>query len=175
MHMLVYKDALGASSVLVDGFKLGEYMRQHFAEYFSLLSHVSFHCHLNFHGNNYNMRRFTFGVDSSGNLKTIHFNNYDRQPLDESLYQAKELLSCDDDDEAMRKMYPGIRCFHQLLYSDRFHNKFDLRPRRMLMYNNKRVLHSRKQLISGFRVVCGLFHSEQEWLSKLEKMEQDLG
>jgi len=91
------------------------------------------------------MRRYTFGVDSDGDLKNIHINNYDRQPLDEeSLYQAKEVLSCDAD-KAMEKMYDAIRCLHQLMYSDKFHYKFDLRPGRMLMFNNKRLLHAHEQ------------------------------
>jgi len=175
MHVLEYKDAKGARNILVDGFKLGYYMRQHFPDYFLLLSNVSVPYHLTFSDKaNYKMRRYTFGVDKDGDLKNIHMNNYDRQPLDEeSLYQAKEVLSCDAD-EAMEKMYQAMRCFHQLLYSNQFQFKFDLRPGRMLMFNNKRLLHSREKLISGFRAVCGLYHSEQEWLSKLEKLECDL-
>ena len=41
MHVIAYEDAVGGRSVLVDGFKLGGHMKQHFPEYFSLLSNVS--------------------------------------------------------------------------------------------------------------------------------------
>jgi len=175
MHVIAYEDAVGGRSVLVDGFKLGGHMKQHFPEYFSLLSNVSIPYKLTFKdAANYHTRRYTFSVDSDGNPSGMHFNHIDRQPLDEeSLYQAKEVLSCDAD-IAMKKMYQAIRCFHQLIYSDQFTYKFDLRPGRMLMMNNKRVLHAREEFISGYRSVCGVYHTEQEWLSKLEKLENDL-
>jgi len=175
MHVIEYKDAKGGGSVLNDGFKLGHHMRKHFPEYFALLSNVSIPYKRTFKDTaNYHTRRYTFSVDGNNELTSLHFNHIDRQPLDEkSLYQAKEVLSCDAD-EAMKKMYQAIRCFHQLLYSDQFCYRFDLRPGRMLMMNNKRVLHAREELLYGHRSICGVYHTEQEWLSKLEKLEQDV-
>lgn len=173
MHVIVCKDVEGAGSALVDGFKLGDYMRWHYPECFALLSKVSFRYQLNLKAN-YKMRRYTFGVDDDGNITSVHLNNIDRQPMDEeSLYQAKKVLSCDAD-VAVEKMYEATRCLHKLLYSNQFHYKFDLRPGKMLMFNNKRLFHSREQLVRGFRGLCGVFHSEQEWLGKLEKLENDL-
>jgi len=175
MHVIKYENAVGGRSGLVDGFKLGVHIRRHFPEYFSLLSNVSIPYKLTFKGAaNYHTRRYTFSVDNDGNPSGMHFNHHDRQPLDEeSLHQAKEVLSCDAD-VAMKKMYQAIRRFHQLLYSDQFTYRFDLRPGRMLMMNNRRVLHSREEFISGYRSICGVYHTEQEWLSKLEKLENDL-
>ena len=175
MHVIAYREGEGGGSVLVDSFKLGHYMKEHCPEYFTLLSNVSIPYKLTFKGAaNYHIRRCIFSVDSDGDPKYVHYNHIDRQPLDEeSLYQAKEVLSCDAD-EAMKKMYQAIRYFHQLLYSDQFAYKFDLRPGTMLMLNNKRMLHAREEFISGFRSICGVSITEQEWLCKLEKLENEL-
>ena len=175
LHVLALKDAIGGGSVMVDGFKLGHHMRQHFPEYFSLLSNVSIPYYLTFKDSaDYRIRRYIFLVDSDGEPSGIHFNHIDRQPLDEeSLYQAKKVLSCDDD-VAMEKMYQAIRYFHQLLYGDQFTHRFALLPGSMLMFNNKRMLHAREEFISGFRSLCGVYNSEQEWLGKMEKLEREL-
>jgi len=175
LHVLTLKDPVGGNSVLVDGFKLGHHMQQNFPVYFSLLSNVSIPYYLTFKdGADYHIRRNIFLVDSDGNPSGLHFNHIDRQPLDEeSLYQAKEVLSCDAD-VAMEKMYQAIRCFHKLLYSDQFTQKFFLLPGRMLIHNNKRMLHAREEFISGFRSLCGVYNSEQEWLGKMEKLEREL-
>ena len=175
LHVLALKDPVGGGSVMVDGFKLGHHMKQHCPEYFSLLSNVSIPYYLTFpDGADYRIRRKIFSADGDGNPSGIHFNHIDRQPLDEeSLYQAKEVLSCDAD-VAMEKMYQAIRYFHQLLYDDKFTHRFFLLPGGMLMFNNKRMLHAREEFISGFRSICGVYNSEQEWLGKMEKLEREL-
>ena len=122
----------------------------------------------------YRARRHTFTVDDDNEMTGLQLNNIDRKPLDEiSLSEAREALSCDAD-EAITKMYQALRYFHNLLLCDdnQFAYKFDLQPGKMMVLNNHRMLHARTDLLRGYRILCGAHHSESEWLSKLEVLEQ---
>ena len=172
--MIDYKDVEGATSTLIDGFKLAEHIRKEKPEYFTLLSKVSVPYQVNLNNEAiYRTRRYTFGVDDNDDMSAIHLNNIDRKPLDAvSLSEARKVLSCDAD-EAITKMYAAMRYLHHLLiYNNQFAYKFDLHPGRMILLNNHRMFHARDELVAGFRVICGTHQSESEWLSKVESLER---
>lgn len=176
IHVIEQGDVEGAGSVLIDGFKVAEHIRKEKPEYFSLLSNVSLPYRIIFNKDEaiYRNRRYTFGVDENNEMSAIHLNNIDRKPIDEiSLSEAKEVLSCDAD-EAMTKMYQALRYIHDLLLNcqDQFAYKFRLLPGKMLCLNNHRMFHARDELTAGYRVMCGSYNGESEWLSKLELLEQ---
>ena len=177
-HIIEWKDVIGATSTLIDGFKIAEHIRKQEPEYFSLLSRVSIPYKLIFSKGEkeegmYRTRRHTFTVDNDNEMSAIHLNNIDRRPLDEvSLSEAREVLSCDAD-EAIAKTYQALRYLHNLLVrDDQFAYKFDLQPGRMIVMNNHRMFHARSELMEGSRTICGVHHGESEWLSKMEVLEQ---
>ena len=177
-HVIECKDVVGASSTVIDGFKIAEHIRKQEPEYFSLLNKVSIpHQLLHSKGEKdegvYRNRRHTFTVDNDNEMSAVHLNSVDRKPLDEiSLSEAREVLSCDAD-EAIIKMYQALRYLHNLLLCDeQFAYKFDLEPGRMILLNNHRMFHGRDELMGGFRTICGLHHGEAEWLSKMEVLEK---
>ena len=176
-HVIECKDVVGASSILIDGFKIAEHIRKQEPEFFSLLSKVSIPYQLLFNNGEkegvYRVRRHTFTVDNDNEMSAVHLNNIDRKPLDEiSLSEAREVLSCDAD-EAIIKMYQALRYLHNLLLRDeQFAYKFDLEPGRMILLNNHRMFHARSELLGGSRTMCGLHHGEAEWLSKMEVLEK---
>ena len=173
------KDVEGATSILIDGFKIAEHIRKQEPEYFSLLNKVSVPYHIIYNKGEkeegvYRMRRYTFAVDDNNEMSAIHLNNIDRKPMDEiSLSEAREALSCDAE-EAMTKMYRALRYLHNLLLHDdeQFAYKFDLEPGRIMVLNNHQMLHARSELVGGFRIMSGLYNSESERLSKMEVLEQ---
>ena len=173
--MLEYKDVKGATSILIDGFRLAEHIRKEEPQYFTLLSNVSIPYEINLSNEAiYRTRRRTFTVDDDNEMSAIHLNNIDRKPLDAiSLSEAREVLSCDAD-EAVTKMYAALRYLHNLLLydGDQFVYKFDLHPGRMVLLNNHRMFHARDELVSGFRIICGMHQIESEWMSKYELLEQ---
>lgn len=174
-HVLESKDVEGTTSTLFDGFKIAEHIREQEPEYFALLSKVSYTYGINLNNEAiYSRRRKTFTVDDDNKVTAIHLNNIDRKPLDaKSLSEAKEALSCDNDDEAVTKLYAAMRYLHHLLLQDdRFSYKFDLQPGRMPLLDNHRMFHSRDAVTRGSRTVCGAYNGRSEWLNKLERLEE---
>ena len=176
MHVIEYEGVQGGATILTDGFKVAEHIRNHEPVYFDLLSKVSLPYQMIFKDEAaYKMRRHTFTVDDDNEMSAIYLNNLDRKPLDEtSISEAREVLSCDTD-EAIAKMYKALRCFHQtLLCDDQFAYKFRLQPGRMMLIDNHRLLHAREEVLAGFRGMCGLQISESEWQSKMKMLEWKL-
>ena len=176
MHVIEYEGVQGGATILTDGFKVAEHIRNQEPVYFDLLSKVSLPYQMIFKDEAaYKMRRHTFSVDNDNEMSAIYLNNLDRKPLDEiSMYEAREVLSCDSD-EAMTMMYKALRYFHHaLLCDDQFAYKLRLQPGRMMLINNHRLLHAREKIVAGFRGMCGLQIGESEWQSKMKMLEWKL-
>ena len=163
----------GARSTMIDGFKIAEHIRAQEPEYFALLSKVSLPYQLTFKDQGtYKMRRYTFATDDENEMSEVHLNNIDRRPIDStSLSEAKEVLSCDDN-EAIRKMYQALRYLYQLVLCDKqFAYRFDLTPGKMLLMHNHRIFHARDEVVAGVRSVYGIHNGKLEWLGKMKLLE----
>ena len=174
-HIMKAEGIKGGATMLVDGFRVAEHIREQNPEYFSLLSRVSIPHQMTYKDEaTYKMRRITFTTDDDNQLNTVYFNNTDRKPLDAiSLSEAMEVLSCNAD-TAIKKMYQAQRYLHRMVFSEQFTCRVQLQPGRMILLNNHRVLHGRDEVVAGSRRLHGTQIGESEWLSKMKILEQKL-
>ena len=156
--------------MILDGFRVAEHIRQTKPNYFTLLSKVSIPYHLSYKDGSYRARKIVFPVNGDGEVIDVYLNHDDRKPLDSQ--SQKEILSASgcDPDEAVAKFYAAIRHLHTLIYGKQFVHEFTLAPGQLLVINNRRLFHGRKEF-SGYRKLCGAIINREEYQSTLEILE----
>lgn len=156
--------------MLLDGFKVAECIRQTHPDHFALLSSVSIPYHLNYKDGSYHSRKIVFPTNERGEVVDVYLNHDDRRPLDgQSQIEIQSASGCDPN-KAVTKFYDAIRHLHTLIYGNQFMYELILAPGQLLMVNNRRLFHGRKEF-SGYRKLCGAIINREEWESTLEILE----
>jgi len=156
--------------MLLDGFRIAEHVRKTHPRYFTLLSKVSVHFIVDYPDGFYHARQTFFTVNHEGEVVKVNYNYCDRQPFDaQSIDEMQSVLGCDPN-EAVSTYYKAMRYLHGLLYSNKFVYKTKLLPSTLLVFNNHRLLHGRKEF-NGHRKLCGTSINSEEWESKLKLLE----
>ena len=168
-HCLEYSGE-GGESKLLDGFCVAEHIRQMNPEYFSLLSKVSIPFEVDYPDGFFHARKTFFQTDHKGEVVKVNYNYWDRKPLDAQSVDEMQSVLGGDPDKAMITYYKALHCLHNLLYGDKFIYEIKLSPGMLLVFNNQRVIHGRREF-SGHRKLCGGSINCEEWESTLRLME----
>ena len=171
LHCLEY-NGKGGETMILDGFRVAEHIRQTQPDHFTLLSKVSIPYHLSYEDGTYRSRKIIFPVNE-GEVVDVYLNHDDRSPLDNQ--SQNEILSASgcDPDEAVAKFYTAIRHLHTLIYGKQFVHELILAPGQLLVINNRRLFHGRKEF-SGYRKLCGAIINREEYQSTLELLENKI-
>ena len=163
MLHVVHFDGTGGESILVDGFKLAEVIQKENPDHYHILSTVPFGFHYTDKNNKYLSSFIPFTIDTrSGKISQVHFNNYDRLPIDavsmQALLKVKPHGSITD-------IYRAIQTFTKTMRDERYQYRFRLEPGRAVIVDNHRLLHARTAFTMTRRM-CGGYVNREDWRSK---------
>eukprot|EP00698_Gefionella_okellyi_P012860 TRINITY_DN3496_c0_g1_i2.p1 TRINITY_DN3496_c0_g1~~TRINITY_DN3496_c0_g1_i2.p1 ORF type:complete len:183 (-),score=33.15 TRINITY_DN3496_c0_g1_i2:15-563(-) len=154
LHCYDYR-ATGGQSLLVDGFRVTDQLRALHPESFRYFSTKLLPFHYRDDAQKHDLRSMArvIELDSADRVKAFRYNNDDRAVLNMCASEADEFY------EHLRHLLAVIRkpeneCRPQLL------------PGLVMTFNNRRVLHGR-ETFTGIRKMCGSYHTEDDWRSRL--------
>lgn len=159
LHLLRHVGGSGGETLLADGFRGAHLLREHDPASFNLLctARLEHHSIDPIHRLDYRSHDTVIRIDPvSGNLEWIRYNPYDRSstPVAENLQGP---------------MYKALASLGLLLEDPDATLKFKLKPGRLLLVDNWRVLHGRTAFI-GRREMCGCYLPRDDWLNKARQM-----
>lgn len=130
LHCLKSAGNMGGESVLVDGFKVAEVLREQDPNAFNLLSTYPVPWYFRTKKFDYTFRGCVIELDKNGNVKSLRYNQANRLPLDGPT-------------QLIPDMYRALRKFAELIRSTNLTQTFLLQPGDVLVFNNRRLLHGR--------------------------------
>lgn len=160
LHCLV-NDATGGESILVDGFKIADYMRQHHPQEFLSLSTIPMSFYNKDKHFDYRFRGTAIVTDSNDDVVEVRLANFLRGPID---VPSKQTLA----------LYKAYRCFIQLTRETKFQFYHRLNAGDLIVFDNRRVLHARNafDLKTGMRHLQGCYIDRDELLSRIRVLER---
>jgi trimethyllysine dioxygenase len=142
----------GGESILVDGFRVADELREHDPEAYATLSTVEVTGQYIGDGAHLIASRPVLRHEH-GELVQVSFNNYDRAPF--RLPDAE-----------MSAFYRALKAFEALANSERLQWRHPLRPGEVLLFDNWRTLHGRAAY-AGQRRLCGAYLNREDFDSRL--------
>ncbi|SIS69218.1 TauD/TfdA family dioxygenase [Neptunomonas antarctica] len=161
LHCLV-NDATGGESILVDGFKIADYMRENHPQEFHSLSTIPMSFYNKDKNSDYRCRGTAIVTDSNAEVVEVRLANFLRGPIDVPSHQTMAL-------------YTAYRCFIQLTREAKFQFFHRLNAGDLIVFDNRRVLHARNafDLKTGMRHLQGCYIDRDELLSRIRVLERN--
>lgn len=144
-------EASGGDSIMVDGFKIANMIKDEDKKIFDILSNIEVPGKYVGDGVILEAKRPIFKLDSNKELVQVSFNNYDR---------AEFRL----ENELMINFYKAIKKFDSLVNESEFQWRHTLKPGELLIFNNWRVLHGRGSF-KGKRKMAGCYINMEDFES----------
>jgi trimethyllysine dioxygenase len=159
MFHCLFFEGTGGESILVDGFKVAEAIAAESPELYQVLSEVEVPGQYLDYGRGVHLmaKRPVLRHDASGQLVQVSFNHHDRAPF---------LLA----PERQAAFYDGLKLFHRLANDPAFQMLEPLRPGRMVIFDNWRVMHGRKAY-EGKRRLAGAYLNKEDLESRLRVLQ----
>lgn len=160
LHCLV-NDAEGGDSLLVDGFRLAECLREEAPELLEVLTTERIDFHNTDPTFDYRRKAPIIALNTDGNPAEIRFGTFLKGPFDLPA-------------EKMELVYRAYRRFSEMTREPRFQAIFRLQPGDLLAFDNRRVLHAR----TGFdpstdaRHLRGCYIDTDELLSRIRVLQR---
>jgi len=158
-HLLRHEGGSGGETLLSDGFRVAHLLREQDPASFNLLCTTRLEHHIVNEVLHLNYRSCDTVIRTephSRNVEWIRYNPYDRSPVP----LAENLQG---------PMYKALASLGALLEDPNAALKFKLRPGRLLLVDNWRVLHGRTAFV-GRRELCGCYLPRDDWLNKARQM-----
>ena len=143
--------AKGGESIMVDGFKIAQVIKNNNKDLFDLMSKIEVPGKYIGDGVILEAKRPIFKLDNN-ELIQVSFNNYDRTE-----FRIDEALTV--------KFYKAIKKFDDLVNSKEFQWRHILKPGELLIFNNWRILHGRGSFI-GKRKMAGCYINMEDFRSR---------
>ena len=143
--------ASGGESIMVDGFKIANMIKDQDKKIFDILSNIEVPGKYVGDGVILEAKRPIFKLNSNKELVQVSFNNYDR---------AEFRL----ENEIMINFYKAIKKFDNLVNESEFQWRHILKPGELLIFNNWRVLHGRGSF-KGKRKMAGCYINMEDFES----------
>ena len=153
LHCLVASD-VGGVTVLVDGFRAAEVLRDEDPAAFGLLSTRS--VPFRWSGDGFDLRNrgplieVADGGPVHGTIQAVRYNNRSAAPFD---------LSFDE----MAEYYEAFRTFARLLHRPELEYRFTLEPGECMVFDNERILHGRDGEADPERYLQGCY-LDRDWI-----------
>ncbi len=154
-------DAEGGASVLVDGFRLGEAIRNRSPEMFAALTQLKIEWRNTDRDTDYRCAAPVIGLDEDGDFWEVRFGNFLKGPLRVPA-------------DRMEGLYRAYRAFTQESKKPEHQVTFSLQPGDLMAFDNRRVLHGRTEFFpeTGARRLQGCYLDRDELLSRLRVLER---
>jgi len=154
-------DATGGESILVDGFKIAEYLRENHSDEYHALTQYPLSFYNKDADSDYRFDAPVITTDSNGQVTEIRIANFLRGPLSIA-------------PENVLKLYAGYQLFIKLTRDQRFQFFHRLSAGELIVFDNRRVLHSRNafSLTQGGRHLQGCYLDTDELTSKIRVLER---
>ncbi|OUM52344.1 hypothetical protein BVG19_g1525 [[Candida] boidinii] len=171
-HLLKH-DGEGGDTTIADGFHVAHVLKEEFPQYYDILTKVK----LSFHSAGEpgifmepNTSRSIIELNPVTNeVEMIRWNTSDR-----SSFMNFSNLSTNDDNgdggEVLPLFYKAMFKFHEILESPKYEFWYKLKPGQCLIFDNWRVLHSRKTSFTGERRMCGAYINRDDFISRLKTL-----
>ena len=143
-------EAEGGESIMVDGFKIAQILRENYGTSYNILSEIDIPGRYFGDGVELIAKRPVFKFKNE-KLIQVSFNNYDRG--DFRLPNNK-----------INDFYTAIRAFDKLANAKEMQWRQILKPGQLLIFNNWRVLHGRSEF-SGKRKMSGCYINKEDFES----------
>ena len=143
--------AKGGESIMVDGFKIAQVIKNNNKDLFDLMSKIEVPGKYIGDGVILEAKRPIFRVDKN-ELIQVSFNNYDRTE-----FRIDETLTV--------KFYEAIKKFDNLVNLKEFQWRHILKPGELLIFNNWRILHGRGSF-NGKRKMAGCYINMEDFRSR---------
>ena len=157
--------AEGGDSVVVDGFRIAERLREESSEQFELLR--KFNADFTYDGSRDVHLKTSLPIiqcDREGALQCVRFNNRSCSALVNVPF------------EEMEAYYAAYRRFGELVDAREMEVRFKLEPNQLFITDNMRVLHGRTGFSgSGNRWMQGAYADKDSLASKIRVLEAELG
>ena len=153
LHCLVASD-VGGVTVLVDGFRAAELLRDEEPGAFELLSTRS--VPFRWSGNGFDLRNrgplieVEEGGPEAGAIRAVRYNNRSAAPFDQPF-------------DELTAFYEAFRTFAQMLHREDLEYRFTLAPGECLVFDNERVLHGRHGEADPERYLQGCY-LDRDWI-----------
>ncbi len=153
LHCLVASD-VGGVTVLVDGFRAAELLRDEEPGAFELLSTRS--VPFRWSGDGFDLRNrgplieVEEGGPEAGAVRAVRYNNRSAAPFDQPF-------------DEMTAFYEAFRTFAQMLHREDLEYRFTLAPGECLVFDNERVLHGRHGEADPERYLQGCY-LDRDWI-----------
>ena len=142
-------NATGGESIMVDGFKIAENIKQESKDLFNLLSEIEVKGQYIGDGVFLEAKRPILRLNDKRKLIQVSFNNYDRA---EFRIEDKKTLN----------FYEAIRKFDLMADNKNFQWRHILKPGELLIFNNWRILHGRGAF-KGERKISGCYINKEDF------------
>lgn len=154
-HCLEF-DGQGGESTLVDGVRIAERLRAERPDLFKVLCDLEVPAQYIGDGVHLKAHHRIIELDDDGEVRRVAYNNYDRAPF----FAGKERMTA---------FYDAIRAFDELANDPEMEIEFPLRPGRILVFDNWRLLHGRRAY-SGKRHLAGAYLNKEDIESRLRTL-----
>lgn len=157
----VRNDAVGGGSVLADGFKVAEDLRNEDPEAFRLLTEHAVKFRFHDQACDIAAAAPTIALNGFGDIERIRFNNWLRATLEIP-------------EDVMAPFYDALGAFWRRLREPHYHLTLRLAAGEMLAYDNRRVLHGRESFDpnTGHRHLQGCYITEDDVVSRLRLLDR---
>ena len=163
LHVTYFKGT-GGKSILVDGFKLAQVIKEEHPDHYHILSTVPFDFHYTDKNNQYLSSYVPFTLNpETGNISQVHFNNCDRLPISSTTMQALHRVKPSG---SIADVYGAIQTFIKTMRKREHQYWFRLEPGRAVIFDNHRVLHARTEFTNRRRI-CGAYVNREDWRSRM--------
>nr|WP_295711846.1 TauD/TfdA family dioxygenase [uncultured Halomonas sp.] len=156
-------EASGGESLFADGARVVEALRQQDPKALAILSETPIDFRFQDESHDISMRAPVVTLDSAGNLVEMRLNNWIRDAL--------HLPA-----EQMDAWYSAYALLWKLFHSEAHQLEFTLRPGQMIAFDNRRVLHGRREFDpnSGARHLQGTYLDRDMLASRLRVLARDI-
>jgi trimethyllysine dioxygenase len=154
-HCITKADS-GGATVLVDGLQVAQQLAEHMPASYAVLCQTDVVGQYLGDGAHLVAQRPVFRRDDRGRVVQVSYNNLDRAPM---------LLPAAD----MARLYDALGDFAHLIREPELQMKLVLEPGEMLIFDNWRLLHSRRAF-TGDRHFTGAYLNHEDFESRLRTL-----
>lgn len=163
LHVVHFKGT-GGESILVDGLKLAEVIKEENPYHYQILSSVPLKFHYKDKNNVYSSSFVPFTINPvTGKIFQVHFNNCDRSPITASTIHALHNVNSNG---SISDIFSAIQTFIKTMRENQYQYRFRLEPGRAVIFDNHRVLHARTSFTNRRRM-CGGYVNREDWRSRV--------
>ncbi len=159
----IENQAIGGDSILVDGFRVAELMREQYPSEYRTLTTTPFDWANSAKVTDYRWRSPIIVTDASGAVTEMRVGNWLRAPLDLSFEQVEEA-------------YAAYRRLFEMTYREDLQLRSRLEPGDLVAFDNRRALHARSEFTDagGPRHLRGGYTERDDLHSRIRMLERGM-